>query len=232
MKVHRFFGNFDIQKSSLRIDDRNVIHQLDNVLRIKPGEHIALFDDSGYEAEYEIVDMDKTSIELSRLSYEKNEAEPAHSVTIFLSILKKENFELAVQKAVEAGVTEIVPTITERTVKIGIDEARLSRILKEAAEQSGRGIVPKLHPVLPFAEALTYASSLGFGGTLFDSSGSPLFADSSQLKAVSYFIGPEGGFAPSEVSAARDAGFTIASLGPRTLRAETAAIIATFLLAK
>ena len=125
------------------------------------------------------------------------------------------------------GISTIVPITTERTVKTGLNVKRLETIIREAAEQSGRGIVPTLAPHLTLKDALATCNPKE--ALFFDLSGS-LPTKSEFHHAGSLFIGPEGGFTPSEVDLARKNGCTIASLGPLTLRGETAAIVGSYLV--
>jgi 16S rRNA (uracil1498-N3)-methyltransferase len=148
-------------------------------------------------------------------------------VTLFCAVLKKENFELVVQKATECGVSKIIPIITARTVKTGLNLERLQKIAREASEQSGRSTVPEISEPISFDESLemTRQNDLKI---LFDISGKFLGKTSKNSPAI--WIGPEGGWTPEEIKKATQNNFKIASLGPNTLRAETAAIVATYML--
>jgi 16S rRNA (uracil1498-N3)-methyltransferase len=139
--------------------------------------------------------------------------------------LKRENFEWLVQKATECGIHYIVPILTRRTVKQGLKLERLREIAREAAEQSGRGRVPGIGEPMPFAEALDAATKAG--ATYFFDVGGKRYTGSGER--ASLFIGPEGGWDPEERALAIESRAMIADLGPRVLRAETAATIASFL---
>jgi 16S rRNA (uracil1498-N3)-methyltransferase len=119
--------------------------------------------------------------------------------------------------------------ITKRTVKGGLREDRLERIVREAAEQSGRGRVPIITPILDFKEAITRALTVGEDNYFFhtDATERPLFAGASGK--IGLFVGPEGGWTETEIEEAREAGVHFVTLGPRILRGETAAIVASFL---
>lgn len=189
----------------------------------------------GREAIARIMDYGKDFVAVEVQSVKDNQNEPAGRVILYCSILKRENFELAVQKAVEAGASEIAPIICERTVKTGLKYDRLRKIIKEAAEQSGRGKVPVLREAMDLKEAIVAAAEnkVNF---LFDHSGDNfVLSDSTKLSPASrvgVFIGPEGGWSDFELDLARQRGFKIASLGKLTLRAETAAIVATYLVGR
>jgi 16S rRNA (uracil1498-N3)-methyltransferase len=224
MKIHRFIGNWDLSKTELEVTDPKNIKQIKDVLRLKIGEKIVLSDGKGISAEVILTSISSRKIVGHIEKIEKQNKE-SKKVNLYLAVLKKENFELAVQKAVECGVSKIIPIITERTIKTGLNIERLNKIILEACEQSGRNIVPTLSPILKFTDAL-------IDGAQAEEKVIFHFVDKkynpSASKSISIFIGPEGGFTEKEISLAKEKGYTIASLGPLTLRAETAAIIGTY----
>jgi len=134
-----------------------------------------------------------------------------------------------------------VPIISKRTVKLNLRQDRLKKIIKEAAEQSNRGVVPILHEPLDFKKALEHALNNDLN-LLFDPAGlnlcpfgtSPAGREIRKLKAESLklgiWIGPEGGWDEEELQLAKEKGFKIVSLGKLFFRAETAAIIASYLV--
>jgi len=244
MRHNRFIGLFNLSQKNLRIEEADAVHQIGRVLRLKEGDAIVLGDGMGYEADAEIRAVEKDGVVVVIGEKRKNENEPLRRVTLYLALLKRENFEYAAMKATEVGVAAIVPVITARTVKTGLNAARVGKIMKEAAEQSGRGVVPELAPPLSFEEALAHAKKNDanlFFHTAYAGVGeekisiAPEFVPEKNLPAtredarVGVFVGPEGGWSNDEVAAARNAGCALASLGRLTLRAETAAIIATYL---
>src|SRR3989344_3618333 len=143
MRLHRFIGDFDLSKEYLKISDRELVNQLKNVFRLKTGDELLLGDGKKNEALACVEEISKGSATLIIKGTLINANEPEIYGILYCSILKKENFELAAQKAVEAGISEIVPVIGKRTVKTSLNIPRLEKISKEAAEQSGRGIVPR-----------------------------------------------------------------------------------------
>ena len=228
MRPHRFIGNFDLSKKELFISDADFINQAKNVLRLKTGDELILCDGKLDEAVAEISLLTKDKVELAIIETRKNENESENHVSLYCSILKKENFEIVVQKAVEVGVKEIAPIIAVRTVKFGLNYERLNKIIKEAAEQSERGILPKLDEAISFDEAVKQAKSAN-DLNLFFQAGYPLLGHSmSKLKKNGVFIGPEGGWTEEEIKIAQSNGFTFVGLSKTTLRAETAAIVASY----
>src|SRR3989338_2993960 len=117
MRLNRFFVNENLKVGNIIVSDSDFINQAKNVLRLKAGDKLILCDGNSNEAIAEIVNLNKESAELKILESYKNKNEPEKHVVLYCSVLKKENFEWAVQKAVEIGVKEITPIITARTVK-------------------------------------------------------------------------------------------------------------------
>jgi 16S rRNA (uracil1498-N3)-methyltransferase len=236
MKIHRFFiEEITVMKKGITvIKDPEIVHQIRDVLRLQKGEQIILCDGKMNEAIAEITSMGKNAIDISILEVRKNANESQAYGILYCAILKKENFELVVQKAVEVGIKEIVPLITERTVKLNLKEERLKKIIKEAAEQSGRGVLPILSESMAFEKAISQAK--GNNTNLFFDPTGKIPNDKFQIPNKSQnpnskgiFIGPEGGWSEKEIEQAREQKFEIVSLGSLTLRAETAAIVGSWL---
>ena len=233
MKLHRFIGNFYLSKKEIEIINPEIIRQIKDVLRLEEGDVIITSNGQGKSAEVVLVSIAPDKIKC-RVEGVETEEEKGVQVNLYLAILKKENFELATQKAVEAGVRSITPIITERTIKTGLNMARLEKIILEASEQSGRSFVPTLSPTLNFENALAFGIASNekiifhLGNNLTPSPSPYKGEGTKNIKSSSIFIGPEGGFTEKEVKMAKDSGYTVASLGPLTLRGETAAIIATY----
>lgn len=227
MRLHRFIGDFDLKKDIVDISDIELANQIRNVLRLKIGDSIIVSNGQGSEAEATIIEINKKFIELSINKVEKPAREPKKELSIYVSLLKRENFELVVQKATELGVSKIVPLITERTVKTGLNKERIEKIIKEASEQSGRTTLPELLEPQKFEIALNSVPPKS--SVLFDLTGEKLSSEQN-IKITNIFIGPEGGFSEKEVTLAKESGITIGSLGELTLRAETASIVSIYSL--
>lgn len=237
--MHRFFLP-QTSKTITSIADQDIVHQLSSVLRMEKGEEVTFFNGDGNEYIFHIENVLKKEIRGKVVRVEKNSREPKRNVTLYCAILKRENFELVCQKATEVGVSAIVPLLTERTVKTNINIDRLKKIIKEASEQSGRGIIPEISTPKTLREVLKDGSNAG--NIFFDTilsvipnkvrNPATLRDLSSQLETtenISIFIGPEGGWSETERENAKKANCTFASLGSLTLRGETAAIVATYL---
>lgn len=206
---------------------------LREVLRLKPGDGVSVFDGEGKEFRARVVQARRESAELE-LDEEIEPARPESPLrlTLAVALLKGEKFDLVVQKTTELGVTKIVPLITRYAdIKLrdesdaGKRIARWQRIALEAAKQSGRAVVPEV----------TLPDSLG--SVLQDScllfserDGHSLNEVAAPGEAITAIIGSEGGWSDEELDQARAAGATIVTLGGRILRAETAAITAAVLM--
>ncbi len=235
MKIHRFIiENFSLTEAQLVLIEPGIVKQITKVLKLQSGEQVIISDGRGREILAEILTLEKNKILLKNLGEQNNIAEPAVKVFLYCSLLRRENFELACQKAVEAGVHKIIPILTERTVKLGYKPERCQKIIKEAAEQCGRSSVPILAEAQDFAAALQQAQGHDFA-LFFALEKKPLITDQAAIEkiknsaAVGLFIGPEGGWSEEELQAAVQAGLWPAGLGSLVLRAETAALIATYL---
>lgn len=231
MRLHRFLLNINLSPKELEITDKELINQVKNVFRLLKGDQFIIFDGKGAEATVSIKNISGDAIKAEVIEMSKNEKEAGEKVTLYLSILKKENFELVVQKATEIGVSKIVPVISARTVKMNLNLERLEKIAKEAAEQCGRSTVPEITAPTKIKEAFEEAAK-GSATLFFNRDGEDLstWKRSFQVDgSINLFIGAEGGWDEWETELAKEKGFKIASLGKLTLRGETAAIVATYL---
>ncbi|MDQ2807954.1 MAG: 16S rRNA (uracil(1498)-N(3))-methyltransferase [Chloroflexota bacterium] len=210
-------------------------HQVGHVLRLRPGAHILLLDNSGWESEVELTAFDRSAIQGRVLARRLAQEAAGPAVTLYACLLKGEKFEWMLQKATELGVSAVVPVISERTVAGGTKPDRWERIVREAAEQSRRARLPLLHVPQSWATAVSGAAAHDVALVPWEEADgliplAPLVAQARQAARVALLIGPEGGLTAAEVQVAAAAGVQPVSLGPRILRAETAALAALALL--
>jgi 16S rRNA (uracil1498-N3)-methyltransferase len=198
-----------------------------NILRLRAGDKIVPCDGKLNEAQGIIDSFQNQEVEVIIKKAVKNVSEPNVRLTVYCSILKRENFEPAVQKLTEIGAAKIVPIIAENTVKQGIKAERLEAIIKEAAEQSGRGIIPQISGPILLSDAFKQSED-DDARIIFDISGKQQPSFPEESKNISVFIGPEGGWDEKEIESARQSGVEVISLGELTLRAETAAIVGSY----
>lgn len=204
-------------------------------LRMRVGETVTVCDGVGFDYACEIQSIAPGVITLQVMSKTPSVSEPSVRVTLYQGLPKSDKMEWIIQKAVEMGVTEIVPVETARSIaKMDKNNdrkrQRWQRIAAEAAGQSGRGILPTVASPLSFAEAARRMANervLVF----YEGGGEPVSALVDQtMEAVSIVVGPEGGFAPEEVAMLCENGAKTATLGPRILRCETAPLAALALI--
>ena len=208
-------------------------NHIKKALRMRVGENLTLCDGEGTDYFCELTDLSGDEV-LARILYRTPSAcEPTVAVTLYQGLPKGDKLEWIVQKAVELGVTAIVPVETARSIaridnKADKKQARLQKIADEAAGQSGRGILPRVEMPMTFREALTHVQQSGAPVlTLYEGGGEPISRlVTRETKAVSVFIGPEGGIEAAEIDALKALGASVATLGPRILRCETAPLAA------
>lgn len=227
MKMHRFYvKDFSVLDST--VEDDEMYHQLTKVLRYKTGDIIHVFNEEVGEWQVSIKDIKKKKIVFERIQQIKIES-PKDAYRprkiLYMSVIKNSNFDLVVEKAVELGITEVIPVVTERTIKTGINIDRLKKIVKESTEQCGRidmmrvgGDALVLHDAV--AQAKLYADQVFFGHINDASMNHPESA-----KSCALFVGPEGGWSDAEIQLFVNENILPISLGQYVLRAETAAIV-------
>ncbi len=240
MTRRRFYAPppaFDQVQQTVRLDQAETRH-LRDVLRLRAGDEVFVFDGVGHEFRCLITGA---SAETGTLTV-VDPVEPAHresplNLTLAVALLKGEKFDLVVQKATELGVTRIVPVATTRSdVRIANEAAgarrleRWNRLAMEAAKQSGRAFVPKCDDPVGFDALVAdrYADATRF---MFAERGGGVLETTASIDGgVIALVGPEGGWADDELDQARANGWTLVRLGGRILRAETAAITVAALL--
>lgn len=228
--MNRFFINSsDISGKIFSSEEVELCHQAFRVLKLRPGEKIIVCDNSEQEYIVELVSVHKDRLEGKVMHQEKKQdISTAHPVHLFVTPLKNQaRFEWMLEKCTEIGAASFTPLITQRTeVKSLRKLDRLERIIKEAAEQSGRTKLPKLHPAKTFSDLLENPGK-NFILTLHGEATEKLKRTGSEPMSV--FIGPVGDFSEQEVSSAIENGFVPTTLGSQVLRTETAAVVASCL---
>jgi 16S rRNA (uracil1498-N3)-methyltransferase len=207
-------------------------HYLRDVLRLAPGDEVEVFDGRGGAWDARIAPL----FDVLLLGARRERAGGAAAIWLAVALAKGEKVDLVVQKATELGVAGIVPFAAERSV-VRIEKAkgeerarRWRRIAEEAARQSGRLDVPHVAAPLPLAGALA-ALPAAAAVLVLDAAGPPLDAVAPAAAAsCAAVVGPEGGLTEGELALCERHGARRTSLGPRVLRAETAAIVAAALL--
>jgi len=223
-KIHRFITEYENKNNTITIKNTSLLHQWRNVLKFKTSEQIIL-SNKNMEALVKIKNLNKDICELEVIEEKENKNQIKRKVNLFLAILKKENFELAIEKATELGIESITPIITERTIKTGLNFERLEKIVKEASELSGRNTIPVINKTITYKDIFEMTKNQKV--ILFDLDGKKI--KKIKDEELSIIIGPEGGFTENEIKIAKENNITITSLSLLTLRGETAAIVASYL---
>ena len=226
-----------INGDTITLDEETSLH-LSRVLRCKAGDMITVGDGSDIDYECEITEITKTAVTARITDKHLNLNEPDVKITLYQGLPKGDKTELIIQKCVEIGVDRIVPVSTARSV-VKLDKKgdkkieRWNKISLSAAKQCGRGKIPEVSPVMTFKEAVE--DSRKCDGRLIpyeneEKNGLKSFCENFSGKSIAVFIGPEGGFDPSEIELAKADGITPVTLGKRILRTETAGLVTAVIL--
>ncbi len=211
------------------------VNHIKNVLRMKIGEELEVNDGNNLKYLGEIESMNESEVRILIVEEFPTDTELVSKIYLFQGLPKGDKMDLIVQKAVELGVTEVIPMATKRSI-VKLDDKKKDKkverwngIAVSAAKQAARGIVPKVLSVMTFKEALSYAKEMdvmlipyelaeGMSGTR---------AVINQIKpgeSIAIFIGPEGGFEKEEINLSVESGMKPITLGKRILRTETAGL--------
>ncbi|ORU92714.1 MAG: 16S rRNA (uracil(1498)-N(3))-methyltransferase [Cycloclasticus sp. symbiont of Bathymodiolus heckerae] len=229
MRISRLFIEQDLSQSTVVTLEANAAHYLRNVLRLKKGFQLTVFNGRGGEYAATVEEVSRKVVSLHIDEWRDVNVESPLAIELGLSVSRGERIDVAIQKATELGVTVITPVITQHCIVKLTEERRLQRhqhwqsIVYRACEQCGRNVPPKLNVTLNLADWLT--SDLPASRIIFEpGKAGTLKTHSKPDGDVSVLIGPEGGFSEQEVIDAQEAGFSALGFGPRIVRNETAAI--------
>jgi 16S rRNA (uracil1498-N3)-methyltransferase len=212
------------------------VHYLRDVLRLKNGDIAEVFDGEGKNYSGILLFRGEEAY-LSSLVPVECAQEPASALILAQALIRSDRFELVLQKATELGVHQILPLET-RYCEVRINESRIEArqkrwqsIVRNASRQCGRALVPEIRCPVAFSDFLHSSEWEGTVRLMFHGRSAQAW-DPAEVPAGAALacIGPEGGWHPDEAAAAAEAGFRVFSLGPRVLRAETAAIVTLALL--
>jgi len=216
-------------------------HHIKNVLRLKIGDEIGLFDGTGLNYKTRIVTLLPKSVEVSVIRSFPSTAESSVQIAVAQALLKDRKMDSLVRQLTELGITRWIPFIAKRSVprpdkkRLFTRTERWKKIAKEALKQCKRCCSPEIGTTVSFEEVLNLGKDSDLKIVFWEEESKPVNKDLqvSNLKPpekIFILLGPEGGFTLKEVEKARKSGFITASLGPRILRAETATIAACTLL--
>lgn len=246
---YRFFiepNQINWQEKKANITDPDYTHKISRVLRLRENDQIVLLDGNGLIYNAQISSFFSRNVQCRLLSRRSINTEPNLKITIAQSLLKGPKFDYSLQKNTEIGVCEFIPISTERTI-VRIDENesqreldrrldRYQKIVRDASEQSERGLIPKVQDLILF-EDLMKLNLTNYDLKLIclersQTNGIKEVLNSIQDKVqkVLIVIGPEGGFTENESKLALSKGFTSISLGKRIYRAETVGTVISSIL--
>jgi 16S rRNA (uracil1498-N3)-methyltransferase len=230
--MRRFYAPPENFRADEIILDADETRHLRDVLRLRAGEIVQVFDGAGKEFSVAVETIGKRETVLKMIAETAPSApESKLDLTLAVALLKGEKFDLTIQKAVELGISKFVPLVTKRTdVKLKDAEKKLDRwrkIVLEASKQSGRAKLMKIEAPTEFEKFIKDSAAQRRGGenlVLFSERGGKNFSTVEPAEKIIAATGAEGGWEDAEIEAARGGGFRIVTFGGRILRAETAAI--------
>ena len=230
----RFFvAKEDMQPDFLVLTGENAKHA--KVLRLKTGEEVLVCDGEGAEAVCAVSDVSDGQISLVVKKRQPSETEAAVKVSVYMAFPKADKLEHVIQKATELGAYEIVAFPSSRCVSRPDEKSlakkleRWQKIAASAAEQSGRGLVPKVMTLNSYKAALERAAQADKALLFYENEQATtlkMALSAGDYQTVSLLTGPEGGLEMSEVEQASNAGLQVCTLGKRILRCETAPLCA------
>ena len=203
------------------------IHHIKKVMRCRNNDKIEIVHNRiVYLCNIDDID----SLTLTIIDSREEDRESNINLTVAVSLVQEQKFDLILQKLTELGVTSIIPLKTERSI-VKIDQSKQEKkklrwetICKEASEQSHRVTIPEIHNIMTLKELLNNKKQLNIICSLNDKTKPLEEYLTDDVKDILFVIGPEGGFAPKEEEFLTQNGFESTSLGKRVLRVETAAI--------
>ena len=230
---HFFVSEEQIKGENEYIEGSDVNHIV-NVLRMKPEEELLISVKGDWDYLCKIVDIETDRVNLKVLESMEQRELPVN-ITLLQGIPKSDKLEMIIQKAVELGVSEIIPVKTKRVVvkidekKVGTKVNRWNAIAESAAKQSKRSIIPKVHEPMSIDNALEIVKDFGVKLIPYENADGidktrKILDNMDKTKNIAVFIGPEGGFEESEVEMIKNSGFEVITLGKRILRTETAGL--------
>ena len=229
--VRFFVSAEDLEKEEVSLTGENAQHA--KVLRLKPGEMVLLCDGEGREAVCKVASTDGWL--LRAMERRESQSEAAVKVSVYMALPKADKLEHVIQKDTELGAYEILTFPSARCVSRPDEKSlkkkleRWEKIAASAAEQSGRGRIPKVLVLGSFSEALTRAAQADKALMFYEHEAAltlKMALSSGGYSTVSLLTGPEGGLEEAEVTQAREVGLQVCTLGRRILRCETAPLCA------
>lgn len=229
MPLPRFHVDLPLAADARVALPRASAHHAARVLRLQPGDPVTLFNGQGGEFTASIVAIGRDTVEVEVGTHQPVERESPLTVTLVQALSSGERMDLTIQKAVELGVSGIVPVESERSVvrlrgeRADKRVAHWRQVVIAACEQCGRNRIPQVEAPVSLSSRLAGQEGDALRWILLPGAERALRDQTCPDRPVELLVGPEGGFTTAEADAARRAGFMPVRLGPRVLRTETAA---------
>ncbi len=232
--MHRFYApGFDFHQD-IELP-RDEAHHLAKVLRLKPGDIVAVFDGAGQEALARVETISPRRVVVKATEHRETVPEPGVAITLAQALLKSDKMDRVIRDAVMLGVSAIRPVSTARTdvpqaaLRTGGRQDRWDRTVVSSVKQCGRATVPPVHPAVGLSRVLAECDELClmFVEPGSEAPGTTLQSLETRVPAkATILVGPEGGWEPQEIRQAAAAGVTTVTLGRRVLRADAAGALA------
>ena len=239
--MRHFFIDPSAATSSLVTIQQSEAHHIKNVLRLRPGDRIKLFDGTGFEYEAVIRKMSAAKVDVEILNKVRAIMRSGTQIMIAQAFLKEKKMDDLVRKLCELGVARWIPFFSQRSIarpdpsRLAGRTRRWHRIAAEALKQCRRIDLPEIAGALSFEEVLDFSKTCDLNIVFWENESTPLNSAiesnaTHPIRKILLMLGPEGGFTQQEIETAEQSGFFLAGLGPRILRAETATLAAVTLV--
>ena len=230
----RFFvTSSELSDNFITLTGENATHA--KVLRLQQGEQVIVCDGQGKECICTVCDINPSQVSLVVQDRQQSASEPSVRASIYMAFSKGDKLEHVIQKATELGAYEIVAFPSARSISRPDEKSiskkldRWQKIAASAAEQSGRGCVPRVRVLKGFSEAIEEGAALDLPILFYENEQATtlrMALEKQEFKSIALLTGPEGGLEPAEVDLAAENGFSVCTLGKRILRCETAPLCA------
>lgn len=228
--MQKLFVDFEFNDKIVLNEEQS--RHISKSLRMRTGDMITVCNGNGIDYGCIIDEITKTTVTLSVCYEQASDSEPSIQVSLYQGVPKGDKMEDIIQKCVELGIFSITPVLTKRSIsrpdekQAAKKQQRYAKIALEAAQQSGRGIVPKIKKMTDFKKAVSECEA-DLIIIFYEGGGKSLKSlINEDIKSIAIFIGPEGGFEKEEVEAVIEKGGINATLGKRILRTQTAPVAA------
>jgi 16S rRNA (uracil1498-N3)-methyltransferase len=239
--MRHFFIDPSATINSLVTIQQSEAHHIKNVLRLRPGDRIKLFDGTGFEYEAVIRKMSAEKVDVEILNKIRATLRSGAQIIVAQAFLKEKKMDDLVRKLCELGVAKWAPFFSQRSIakpdanRLAGRTRRWHRIAAEALKQCRRADLPEIAGPLSFDEVLNLGKTCDLNIVFWEKDSTPLNSanesnETHPIRKILLMLGPEGGFTQQEIEMAEHSGFLLAGLGPRILRAETATLAAVTLV--